>query len=49
LLERNEELYRKKSIPLIELEVSRLKDAWNRKQLVVAEKNLAFVSANTRR
>ena len=45
LLERNEELYRKNSIPLIELEISRLKDAWNRKQLVVAEKSLAFVSA----
>ncbi len=45
VLERNEELYRKHSIPLIELEISRLKDAWNRKQLVVAEKNLAFVSA----
>jgi hypothetical protein len=45
LLQHNEELYRKKSIPLINLEVSRLKDEWNRKQLVVAEKNLAFVSA----
>jgi hypothetical protein len=45
MFERNEELYRKKSISLINLEVSRLKDEWNRKQLVVAEKNLAFVSA----
>lgn len=45
LLERNEELYRKNSIRLIELEISRLKDAWNRKQLIVVEKNLDFVSA----
>lgn len=45
LLERNEELYQKNSIPLIELKISLLKDEWNRRQLVVAEKNLAFVSA----
>ena len=45
LLERNEDLFRRNAIPLIELEVSRLKDAWSRKQLVVAEKNVVFLSA----
>lgn len=45
LLARNEDLYARKAIPLIELEMARLKDLWNRRQLVVAEKNLAFVSA----
>ena len=45
ILEQNEELYEKNTIPLIELEVSQLKDAWNRKQLVVAEKNLDYISA----
>lgn len=45
LLSRNEELYGQKAIPSIELEISRLKDTWNRRQLVVAEKNLIFVSA----
>jgi hypothetical protein len=45
LLKQKEELYRKKAIPLIELEIARLKDLWNRKQLVVAEKGLATVSA----
>lgn len=45
LLARNEELHRTNSVPLIDLEVARLKDAWNRKQLVVAEKNLEFLMA----
>lgn len=45
LLKQKEELYRKKAIPLVELEIARLKDLWNRKQLVVAEKSLATVSA----
>lgn len=45
LLERNEDLYARNAIPLIELEIARLKDTWNRRQLVVAEKNLVFVSA----
>ncbi len=45
LLEQKEELYRKKAVPLIELEIARLKDLWNRKQLIVAEKSLATVSA----
>ncbi len=45
LLTQKEELHRKRAIPLIELEVARLKDLWNRKQLVVAEKSLATVSA----
>jgi hypothetical protein len=45
LLKQKEELYRKKAVPLIELEIARLKDLWNRKQLVVAEKGLATVSA----
>ncbi|MHB2169613.1 hypothetical protein [Alsobacter sp. R-9] len=45
LLEQKEELYRKKAIPVIELEIARLKDIWNRKQLVVAEKSLETVAA----
>lgn len=45
LLARNEDLHRSNSVPLIDLEVARLKDAWNRKQLVVAEKNLEFLTA----
>jgi hypothetical protein len=45
LLARNEELHRTNSVPLIDLEVAQLKDAWNRKQLVVAEKNLEFLTA----
>jgi hypothetical protein len=45
LLARNEELYGRNAIPSIELEIARLKDTWNRRQLVVAEKNRAFVSA----
>jgi hypothetical protein len=45
ILQQNEELYRKNAIALIDLEISQLKDAWNRKQLVVAEKSLDFVSA----
>jgi hypothetical protein len=45
LLKQKDELYRKKAIPLIELEIAELRDLWNRKQLVVAEKSLATVSA----
>lgn len=45
LLKQKEELYRRKSIPLIEVEIARLKDVWNRKQLVVAEKSLEAVAA----
>jgi hypothetical protein len=45
ILEQNEELYERSAIPLIELEISQLKDAWNRKQLIVAEKNLEAISA----
>ncbi|MBX9758272.1 MAG: hypothetical protein K2Y29_05805 [Beijerinckiaceae bacterium] len=45
LLAQKEELYRKKAIPLVELEIARLKDVWNRKQLIVAEKSLATVTA----
>jgi hypothetical protein len=45
ILEQNEELYERNAIPLIELEVSQLKDAWNRKQLIVAEKSLEAISA----
>jgi hypothetical protein len=45
ILAQNEELYEKNAIPLIELEISQLKDAWNRKQLIVAEKSLDYVSA----
>jgi hypothetical protein len=45
LLKQKEVLYRKKAIPLIELEIAQLKDLWNRKQLVVAEKGRATVAA----
>ncbi|MFO1135466.1 MAG: hypothetical protein U1E30_09810 [Rhodoblastus sp.] len=45
LLDQNEKLFQRKAIPLIQLELSKLKDAWNRKQLIVAEKSLAYVSA----
>lgn len=45
LLKQREELYQRKSIPLIELEIAQLKDVWNRAQLVVSEKSLAFVQA----
>jgi hypothetical protein len=47
ILQQNEELYRKNAIALIDLEISQLKDAWNRKQLVVAEKRLDVVSAQS--
>jgi len=45
LLKQKEELYRRKVIPVVELEIARLKDLWNRKQLVVAEKSRATVAA----
>lgn len=45
VLLQKEELYRKNRIPLVELEIARLKDEWNRRQLVVSEKSLAYVSA----
>lgn len=45
LLQQKEDLYRKKAIPLIELEIARLKDIWNRKQLVVAEKSRETVAS----
>lgn len=45
LLRQKEELFRKKAIPPIELEIAQLKDIWNRKQLIVAEKSLATVAA----
>lgn len=45
LLRQNEELFARNAIPEIELEIAQLKDAWNRKQLIVAEKSLAYVSA----
>jgi hypothetical protein len=45
LLLQKEELYRRKVVPLIELEIAKLKDIWNRAQLVVSEKSLAFVQA----
>lgn len=45
LLAQKEELYRKKAIPLLEVEIARLKDVWNRKQLIVAEKSLETVTA----
>jgi outer membrane protein TolC len=45
ILEQNRDLYGKNAIPLIELEISQLRDAWNRKQLIVAEKNLEALEA----
>ena len=45
ILERNLQLYEKNAIPRIELEIARLKDAWNRKQLVVAEKSAETIGA----
>jgi hypothetical protein len=45
LLRQNEELYSRNAIPEIELQIAQLKDEWNRKQITVAEKNLAYVSA----
>lgn len=45
ILRQNQELHARNAVPLIDLQVSQLKDAWNRKQLIVAEKNLDFLSA----
>ncbi len=45
LLRQKEDLYKKTRIPLIELEVAQLKHEWNRRQVVVSENNLVFVSA----
>lgn len=45
VLMQKEELYRSNRITLVELEIARLKDEWNRRQLVVSEKSLAYVSA----
>lgn len=45
ILKQKEQLFRKKAIPPIELEIAQLKDIWNRKQLIVAEKSLATVAA----
>ncbi len=45
ILERNLDLYEKSAIPRIELEIAQLKDAWNRKQLVVAEKSAETIGA----
>jgi len=44
ILERNNELYEKNAIPRIELEIAQLKDACNRKQLIVAEKSAETIS-----
>jgi hypothetical protein len=45
ILRQNMDLYARNAIPLIDLEIAQLKDTWNRKQLIVAEKSLAYVSA----
>jgi hypothetical protein len=45
ILEQKQELLRKKAIPPIEVEVAQLKNAWNEKQLIVAQKSLEYVSA----
>ncbi|MDD9718622.1 hypothetical protein PVW48_17805 [Dinoroseobacter sp. PD6] len=45
ILERNRALYERNAVSLLELEVSQLKDAWNKLQLQVAERNLTAVAA----
>lgn len=45
ILERNRELFEEKAIPMVELEIAQLKDAWNRKQLIVAEKSAETIGA----
>jgi hypothetical protein len=45
ILQRNEELHAKNAITLLDLQISQLKDAWNRKQLIVAEKTLVYLAA----
>lgn len=45
ILVQKEELWRRQAIPQIDLEIARLKDIWNRKQIVVSEKNLAYLTA----
>lgn len=45
ILEQTQKLYDKNAIPLIDLEIAQLKDAWNRKQLIVAEKNADAIAA----
>lgn len=45
LLKRKEELFRRKAIPKIELEIAQLKDTWNSKQLIVVEKSLIVIVA----
>jgi hypothetical protein len=45
ILERTRRLHADGAVPLIELEIAQLKDAWNRKQLIVAEKNAEAIGA----
>jgi len=45
VLAQKEELFRNQRIPQVEVDIARLKDEWNRRQLVVSEKSLAYVSA----
>ena len=45
ILARNRQLFEKNAIPRIELEIAQLKDAWNRKQLIVAEKTAETIGA----
>lgn len=45
ILQQTEDLFRKNAVPLIDYEIAQLKDAWNRKQLIVAQKSLEYVSA----
>lgn len=45
ILQQKEELFRKNAIPQIELDVARLKDTWNRKQLIVSEKSVTYIAA----
>jgi hypothetical protein len=45
ILEQTERLFERNTVPEIELEIAQLRDAWNRKQLVVAEKNAEALGA----
>jgi hypothetical protein len=45
VLAQKKDLYQRKAIPLVELEIAQLKDTWNRAQLVVSEKNLVYIQS----
>ena len=45
MLQHKEDKFRHKEISQTEIDIARLKDEWNRRQLFVAEKNVAYFSA----